>query len=410
MLVINETDVLTNLQSKSYSVVVPSGSTDPLKITMVYADPMGSPSAAQTRINDLSLKAIAPDGTIYWGNNGLLTNMWSTSGGRSNFLDTTENVFIQTPAAGTWTIEVVASELVQDARTETPGVIDADYALVVSGILGRQTANTKFDFDGDGRADVSVFRPSNSAWYLNQSANGFAGATFGAANDKLVPADYDGDGKTDLAVVRAGVWYLNRSQAGFTGVQFGGDGDIPVPADYDGDGKTDIAVFRPSNGTWYRLNSSNGQFFFVSFGASEDKPVPADYNGDGKADFAVFRPSNATWYTSTDAAINFGAVQFGAADDKLVPADYDGDGKADVAVFRPSNGSWYIIRSQAGFTGIAFGLGTDVPVPADYDGDGKTDIAVYRGGSWYLNRSQAGFTGVAFGEASDKPIPNVFVP
>jgi hypothetical protein len=55
-------------------------------------------------------------------------------------------------------------------------------------------------FDGDSKSDVSVFRPSNGAWYLNQSANGFTGVSFGQNGDRIVPADYDGDGKTDVAV------------------------------------------------------------------------------------------------------------------------------------------------------------------------------------------------------------------
>ncbi len=145
MFVVDETDVLTNLQTRSYTKTVSSGSTDPLKITLVYADPMGNPSATRARINDLSLKVTAPDGTIYWGNNGLGVGggMWSTSGGTPNIVDTVENVFIQTPAAGAWTIEVIASELVQDARPETPGVIDADYALVGSGVSSIEAFSRK---------------------------------------------------------------------------------------------------------------------------------------------------------------------------------------------------------------------------------------------------------------------------
>ncbi|MBA3631344.1 MAG: VCBS repeat-containing protein [Acidobacteria bacterium] len=268
--------------------------------------------------------------------------------------------------------------------------------------------NTKFDYDGDGKADVSVFRPDNGVWYLLNSQSGFLSAAFGISTDKIVPADYDGDGKTDLAVYRSGIWFLQRSTAGFTGVAFGDAADIPQPADFDGDGKAELAVFRPSNGTWYVYNLANNQVTSAAFGQNGDKPVVGDYDGDGRADYAVFRPAGGVWYLLRSAA-GFTGIAFGADTDKPVPADYDGDGKTDVAVFRPSNGTWYLLQSTAGFTGIAFGLGTDLPVPADYDGDGKADVAVFRNGTWYLQRSTAGFTGVAFGASTDKPSPNAFI-
>ena len=271
---------------------------------------------------------------------------------------------------------------------------------------GSLRAATAFDFDGDGKADISVFRPSEGNWYLLNSSSGFAGINFGLGTDKIVPADYDGDGKTDIAVFRDGNWYLLRSQLGFTGISFGLAGDIPLPADYDGDGKTDLAVLRPSTGALYILRSSLG-FTGIQFGLNGDKPVIADYDGDGKADLAVFR--NGSWYLLRSQQ-GFVGVSFGIATDIPVPADYDGDGKADLAVFRPDTGVWHILRSRDGFLGFAFGLGTDKPVPADYDGDGKTDIAVFREGVWYIQRTTAGFLGIQFGTATDKPIPNAYIP
>ncbi len=130
--IIDETDVITPLETISYNVTVQPGESE-LNVTMVYVDPAGTVGASQNRINDLSLRVTAPGGgTSYWGNNGLTAGNWSTSGGSSNTLDTVENVFIQNPAAGDWTIEVIADEIVEDAHTET-GAVDADYALVVSG-------------------------------------------------------------------------------------------------------------------------------------------------------------------------------------------------------------------------------------------------------------------------------------
>ena len=266
------------------------------------------------------------------------------------------------------------------------------------------TPRTKYDFDGDGKADISVFRPSVGGWYiLNSSNNSFSATGFGISTDKLAPVDFDGDGRTDISVFRDGYWYrLNSSNGQFSAILFGQAGDVPVPADYDGDGKADQAVFRQGN--WYILGSQVG-FYSVAFGISTDKAVPADFDGDGKTDPAVFRDGN--WYILGSQA-GFYAVAFGQVGDKPVQADYDGDSKADPAVYR--NGNWYILGSQAGFSGVAFGNATDVPAPADYDGDAKADLAVFRNGEWYLLRSQSGFTGLQFGAASDKAVPSAFVP
>ena len=273
---------------------------------------------------------------------------------------------------------------------------------------------TLFDYDNDGRADVSVWRPADGNWYLNRSKDGFTAVNFGLSGDIIVPADFDGDGLSDISVFRPsnGVWHrLNSSNGQYISVQFGQSGDIPVQADYDGDGKADISVWRPSDGVWYRLNSSNGNFVTYQFGSSGDKPAVGDYDGDGKADFAVFRPSNGVWYIQRSLA-GLLITTFGLGTDLITPADYDGDGKTDISVFRPSNGGWYRVNSTNGqIISLLFGSNGDIPVPADYDGDGKVDVAVFRPSNsiWYLWRSTEGYAENLFGSNGDVPIPSAFV-
>ncbi|MEP6944411.1 MAG: glycoside hydrolase domain-containing protein [Acidobacteriota bacterium] len=274
--------------------------------------------------------------------------------------------------------------------------------------------NRNADFDGDGRSDISVFRPSDGVWYVLSSIDQtFKGVAFGTSGDVIAPGDYDGDGKTDYCVFRPadGVWHMLNKAGIYSARAFGAAGDIPVPADYNGDGMTDLAVFRPSNGVWYIANSdSQGSYNFVHFGQSGDKPVPADYDGDGRTDFAVYRPSEGNWYILPSSGSGFYGIRFGVSTDLPAQGDYDGDGKADQAVFR--DGTWFVLQSTAGFTAMQFGQAGDIPASGDFDGDGKTDISVFRpsDGSWYEMRSSTGFWAAAFGFAGDRPVENAYVP
>jgi uncharacterized repeat protein (TIGR03803 family) len=294
------------------------------------------------------------------------------------------------------------------------------------GVVFRLPVGALGDVDGDGKADITVFRPSSSNWYMLTSGTNYSPSNatvvqWGLTNDVPAPGDYDGDGKTDPAVYRPsnGTWYILDSNTNYTtmmAIPWGVSTDVPVPADYDGDGKVDPAVYRPSTGQWFALYSSTNYttYRLMSWGVSTDVPVQGDYDGDGKADFAVYRPSTAVWYVlqSSTNFTTYVAFQWGLSGDIAVPGDYDGDGLTDMAVFRPSNGTWYIQLSSTNnthFVTFPWGTSGDVPVPADYDGDGVTDLAVFRPSTavWYIRQSSTGnttFVSYQWGLGGDTPI------
>lgn len=280
------------------------------------------------------------------------------------------------------------------------------------GVARLFNSGSQFDFDGDGRADLGVFRQSDGNWFLSQSTDGFAVRNFGTNGDLITPADFDGDGKTDLSIYRNGAWwYINSSNGSLGLVNWGAAGDIPLPSDFDGDGKADFIYYTPSTGGWFRAGST-GITSNVQFGIAGDIPVIADMDGDGKADPTIFRPASGVWWYLSSATGTATPVQWGQNGDVPVAGDYDGDGKTDLAVWRPSNGAWYIYNSGSGSVTIfSWGLAADRPVAADYDGDGKTDIAVYRPstGVWFIMQSIAGFTGMQYGISTDKPVPNAYI-
>jgi hypothetical protein len=275
--------------------------------------------------------------------------------------------------------------------------------------------NVVFDFDGDSKTDLSIFRPSVGEWWYVRSSDGNNRAfQFGSGSDKIAPADFTGDGKTDIAFFRptTGEWFVLRSEDNsYYSFPFGVNGDIPVPADYDGDGRADAAVYRPTETMWY-ISRSSGGVINQQFGMSGDFPVPAHYDEDGKADIAIYRPSLGEWWIQKSFA-GLTAFQFGSSIDKPVPGDFTGDGNADAAFYRPTTGEWYVLRSEDNsFYSFPFGANGDIPVAGEYDGDGKTDAAVFRPSTttWFVKRTTAGTLIQNFGQSGDVPVPSAFVP
>ncbi len=97
------------------------------------------------------------------------------------------------------------------------------------------------DYDGDGKSDLAVVRGSAGQinWYVRPSSTGVVSggpyAVFGAsATDFPVQGDYDGDGKTDPAVWRpsgtpgVSAFWFSGSTSGTRAFTWGQNGDDPV--------------------------------------------------------------------------------------------------------------------------------------------------------------------------------------
>jgi hypothetical protein len=301
-----------------------------------------------------------------------------------------------------------------------------------------QGINTGSDFEGDGGADLTVFRPSELAWYMKLSSNNQTESViFGHVNDKLVVGDYDSDRKADIATYRPddpdypgqGVWKILRSSDGAVqSVPWGLDTDTPIAMSVDTNNATDLGIFRPSTGTWYikrmgdiikplaktrqnekSLSPENNapQSYTIQWGKDGDIPLAGDFDNDKIDELVIFRPSEGNWYIYNFAKNSYQISHWGLNGDIPIARDFDGDRKADLAVYRPSNGAWYIYGSLENNVIIRnLGISGDIPVPADFDKDGVADIAVYRprNGVWYINGSAANsYYFTKFGSTGDIP-------
>ena len=216
--------------------------------------------------------------------------------------------------------------------------------------------------------------------------------------DVPVPADYDGDGRMDIAVFRpsAGVWFVR----GQSTIQWGGPSAIPVPADYDGDGRVDIAVYLRGSGTWRIRNQGT-----VTWGEPGDLPVPADYNGDGRADIAFYRRSSGVWSVRNQFSATWGTLS-----DLPMAMDTTRDGRADLVLYRRATGRWSTLDVATGLTFTTeWGTPGDLPshqllawlagTPSDLNPDGQSEIAVWRpaNGTWYFRQSTSQVLDVLLG-------------
>lgn len=110
------------------------------------------------------------------------------------------------------------------------------------------SGSIKYDFDGDGKADVGRWDVDHNEFKVkNSGGTTYATYTLSSTSSVAAPGDFNGDGKTDPCVFYNGTWTykLSPTPSGTPQtISLGASGDIPVAGDYDGDGITDAAVIQ----------------------------------------------------------------------------------------------------------------------------------------------------------------------
>lgn len=282
------------------------------------------------------------------------------------------------------------------------------------------------DVDGEGRTEISIFRPSDGYSYAYCSMNN---TTIRQPLTDWNPltdsepflADFDGDAIADWAFVRTvthngtpGMMFTAYRQSRnneMAYVYWGRStyGDIPAYGDYNGDGTIEVAVFRPAEGKFYIMGVGTERW-----GMAGDKPCPADYDGDGKTDLCVVRAENEqlVWYIRQSSDNQYRRTPWGLPTDEIYPgysADFDGDGLNELLVSRIENNQriFYALlsRNNSWFT-LPWGLATDKVKIGDYNNDAISDIASIREENnqlvWYINQGTAGTSIVYWGLPGDK--------
>jgi PKD repeat protein len=114
----------------------------PFKVTLVYSDYASTEAAAANLVNNLDLVVIAPGGAQYKGN--VFSGGWSVSGGSADAVNNVENVYLQSAASGTYTVQVSGANVPQGPQP---------FALVVDGVFGAV----------DAPPTVSITAPADGA-------------------------------------------------------------------------------------------------------------------------------------------------------------------------------------------------------------------------------------------------------
>lgn len=189
---IDQTVVFTDTDDRWVGTFIAADRSQPLRVTLVWTDPPGPIGHNPTLINDLDL-SVETENLVYLGNN--FSGGWTEQGGSSpDRLDNLENVYIETPPAGMFDIQVRAIDIRGDGVPNNGQALDQNFALVIQNAI---PVNVDVALIIDSSGSMSWNDPDNrrlaaSHTYLDASADG----------DYVGVVDFDGTARIASPALR----------------------------------------------------------------------------------------------------------------------------------------------------------------------------------------------------------------
>ncbi len=410
-----------------------SDPSSPLRITLAWTDPPGTPPLAslnpttQMLVNDLDLRieplglTCPPDNLCVFQRNPWIldpTNPANAATTGDNFRDNVEQVYVADYPSAYYRVTVthkgtLASSQAYSLASSQPLFRSQRWTNVTNGPLGASASYALAwgDYDGDGDDDLYLSNSSQANKLLRNDGSGsFTDVTSApldlvGTGQGVAWGDYDNDGDLDLyvAMFSGNPNRLFRNDGGGSFAVETNNPPVSPPwqsstvaaswVDYDGDG--DLDIFLLNNSHPNRLFRNDGTLGFVDV-----TPTPflsdylwnavaawGDYDNDGDPDLYLVKSGSTNKLYRNDGGGTFtnvtsGPLGYGTTARDAAWIDYDNDGDLDLylATTQDSN---KVFRNDGGgtFTDVTGGplanMGdSEGTASADANNDGKLDVYV----------------------------------
>ena len=136
-------------------------------------------------------------------------------------------------------------------------------------LMPRTSTTSRLSITNPAKGLLLYDTTASSFWFYQDTA--WANVSIDKTQAGIpTPGDYDGDGKADLSVYYPAEkkWVVRKSLTMVTTTfifNIPNTNLVPVPADYDGDAKTDMSLYDNANKKWFILKSVKGAFVTIDF-------------------------------------------------------------------------------------------------------------------------------------------------